>query len=171
LLGHLEISNGDTKPEKILQHTIRSINNYISITHEQAGMFATIFYGILDPPSGKLFYINGGHEPPVIIGPQGIKSGLDPTGPAVGLYPNLEFKIRTITLAPGDTLLIYTDGVTDARNKAGEAFTKKRLMKLMADSCPTAEELIKKIKNQINHHISDENQFDDITIMALRRSE
>jgi len=89
---------------------------------------------------------------------------------AMGLYPNLEFKIRTITLALGDTLLIYTDGVTDARNKAAEAFTKKRLMKLLADSFPTAEDIINKIKTQINDHISDENQFDDITIMALRRS-
>ncbi len=168
--GHLEISNPDTKPEKILQHTIRSINNYISITHEQAGMFATIFYGILDPQTGSLSYINGGHEPPVIIGPQGIKTSLNPTGPAVGLYPNLEFKIRTITLEPGDTLLVYTDGVTDARNKAAEAFTKKRLMKLLADSFPTAEDMINNIKTQINDHISDENQFDDITIMALRRS-
>jgi sigma-B regulation protein RsbU (phosphoserine phosphatase) len=168
--GHLEIINPDTKPEKILQRTIRSINNYISITHEQAGMFATIFYGILDPQTGKLSYINGGHEPPIIIGPQGIKTSLNPTGPAVGLYPNLEFKIRTITLARGDTLLIYTDGVTDARNKAAEAFTKKRLMKLLADSFPTAEDIINKIKTQINDHISDENQFDDITIMALRRS-
>ena len=151
-------------------------------------MFATIFYGILDPPTGKLFYINGGHEPPIIIGPQGIKNGLDPTGPAVGLYPNLKFKIRTVTLERGDTLLIYTDGVTDARNKAGDAFTKKRLMKLLADSCPTAEDLIKKINHQINHHrnqspqkpllvrsrrkLADaENQFDDITIMASRRRE
>jgi len=134
-------------------------------------MFATIFYGILDPQTGRLSYINGGHEPPIIIGAQGIKASLNPTGPAVGLYPNLEFKTLTITLDPGDTLLIYTDGVTDARNKAGEAFTKKRLMKLLADSFPTAEVMINKIKSRINDHISDENQFDDITIMALRRSE
>ena len=66
--GHLAISNPATDPAKILQKTILSINNYISITHEEAGMFATIFYGILDPDKGILTYINGGHEPPIIIG-------------------------------------------------------------------------------------------------------
>ncbi len=167
--GHLEINNPDTTPEKILLRTIRSINNYISITHEQAGMFATIFYGILEPQTGELAFINGGHEPPIIIGPGGIKTTLKPTGPAVGLYPNLEFKTSSIILAPQDTLLVYTDGVTDAQNKAGAAFSKHQLISLAENSFATAEDLITKIKIQVNEHISGENQFDDITIVALRR--
>jgi serine phosphatase RsbU (regulator of sigma subunit) len=169
--GHLEINNPATDSEKILQKAILSINNYISITHEKAGMFATIFYAILDTASGTLTYINGGHEPPVIIGAEGIKTNLDPTGPAVGLYPDLEFKTRTVKLERNDVLLVYTDGAIDARNKAGEAFTKKRLHDLLAESSPSAEKLINKIKTQINDHILSENQFDDITIMALRRNE
>ena len=134
-------------------------------------MFATIFYAILDPEKCILTYINGGHEPPIIIGAEGIKTSLDPTGPAVGLYPDLKFKTRTVKLEPGDVLLVYTDGVIDARNKAGEAFTKKRLQDLLAESSPSAEELINKIKTQINDHTHSENQYDDITIMALRRNE
>ena len=167
--GHLEVSNPNMDPARILQKTILSINNYISITHEEAGMFATIFYGILDPGNGILTYINGGHEPPVIIGAAGIKTSLDPTGPAVGLYPDLEFKTRTVTLEPEDVLLVYTDGVIDARNKAGEAFGKRKLHDQLVDSSLPAEELIKKINARINDHIQNENQFDDITIMALRR--
>ena len=167
--GHLEMNHLDTKPEKILLRTIRSINNYISITHEQAGMFATIFYGILEPQTGELAFINGGHEPPIIIEPGGIKTILKPTGPAVGLYPNLEFKTGSIILAPQDTLLVYTDGVTDAQNKAGAAFSKKRLLNIAENSFATAEDLISKIKIRVNEHIADENQFDDITLMALRR--
>ena len=167
--GHLEINNLDPKPEKILLRTIRSINNYISINHEQAGMFATIFYGILEPQTGELSFINGGHEPPIIIRPEGIKTILKPTGPAVGLYPNLEFKTGSIILAPQDTLLVYTDGVTDAQNKAGVAFSKKRLLNMTENSFATAEDLITKIKIGLNEHIADENQFDDITMMALRR--
>jgi len=169
--GHLAIGNPTTDPARILQKTILSINNYISITHEEAGMFATIFYGILDPDKGILTYINGGHEPPIIIGKEGLKSSLDPTGPAVGLYPDLEFKTRTVKLEPADLLLVYTDGVVDARNKADEAFSKKRLQDLLGDTSLSAEELIKKIKNQVNDHIQSEDQFDDITIMALRRIE
>ena len=167
--GHLEIGNLDTKPEQILLRTIRSINNYISITHEQAGMFATIFYGILEPQTGELAFINGGHEPPIILGPGGIKTILKPTGPAVGLYPHLKFKTSSIIMEPQDTLLVYTDGVTDAQNKAGAAFTKNRLINLAENSFATAEDLITKIKTGVNEHISSENQFDDITIVALRR--
>ena len=131
-------------------------------------MFATIFYAILDTASGALTYINGGHEPPIIIGAEGIKTHLDPTGPAVGVYPDLEFKTRTMNLERQDMLLVYTDGATDARNKAGDAFTKKRLQNLLVNSSLSAEELINMIKTQINDHILNENQFDDITLMALR---
>jgi serine phosphatase RsbU (regulator of sigma subunit) len=167
--GHLDISGSDANPEKILQHAICSINNYISITHEQAGMFATIFYGILDPQNGKLTYINGGHEPPIVKGPGGIKTNLSPTGPAVGLYPNLDFKTRTINLEPDDILLVYTDGVTDAQNTAGETFTKRQLLKTTENSSRTAQDLIRKIKTRIDEHILGADQFDDITIVALRR--
>ena len=167
--GHLEIDNIDTKPEEILRHTIRSINDYISITHERAGMFATIFYGILEPQTGELCYINGGHEPPIIIGAGEVKGVLEPTGPAVGVYPDLAFETGSIILAPRDTLLVYTDGVTDAQNKAGEAFTRKRLTDLTQNSFTTAEDLIAGIKTTLNEHIAGENQFDDITVMALRR--
>ena len=72
-------------------------------------------------------------------------------------------------MEPQDTLLVYTDGVIDAQNKAGAAFTKNRLIKLAENSLMTAEDLIEKIKTRVNEHISGENQFDDITIMALRR--
>jgi len=132
-------------------------------------MFATIFYGILDPQNGKLTYINGGHEPPIIKGPEGIKTNLSPTGPAVGLYPNLEFKIGTINLEPDDLWLVYTDGVTDAQNTAGETFTKKQLIKIAEKSSRTAQDLIRKIKTRIDEHILGADQFDDITIVALRR--
>lgn len=170
-VGHLEISNPAMDPAKIIHKAVRSINNYISITHEKAAMFATIFYAVLDPASGKLTYINGGHEPPIIIGAQGIKSALDPTGPAVGLYPDLDFKTRQVTLERGDMLLVYTDGVIDARNKAGEMFSRNKLMDLLAESPQSAKDLINRIKTHLNDHILGENLFDDITIMALRRNE
>jgi len=66
-------------------------------------------------------------------------------------------------------LLVYTDGVVDARNKADEAFYKKKLQNLLEDTSASAAELINKIKSQLNDHIQREKQFDDITIMTLRR--
>ncbi len=167
--GHLETAANKTTPEEILQDTFRSINNYISITHEQAGMFATIFYGILDPQTGRLTYINGGHEPPIITGINGKKNFLEPTGPAVGLYPDLDFSVRSLTLKPEDMLLAYTDGVTDSRNPAGDPFTKEQLLAIAGDLSGTARNLVDRIKSRLDEHILDAEQFDDITLVALRR--
>jgi len=161
--------NSDSDPAEILEKTIRAINGYISITHEQAGMFATIFYCILDPDTGELFYINGGHEPPVIIGREGIRSWLRPTGPAVGLFPNLKHTVGTARLEPGDTLLVLTDGVTDAQNMTDQAFTKSRLEEMLKEPFSSAGDLISRIKHRISAHIAGAEQFDDITVLALQR--
>ena len=80
--NHLDSGISLKHPEKLLKDTITAINDYISITHEDAGMFATVFYGILDPDSGSLYYINGGHEPPAVLNSGGIKTWLAPSGPA-----------------------------------------------------------------------------------------
>lgn len=167
--NHLSNKGSHHNPGKILQHTIQTVNNYISMTHEDAAMFSTIFFGILDTESGVLQYINGGHEPPIIIGPQGVKTSLCPTGPAVGLYPDAPFAVRNVQLEPEDVLLAYTDGVIDAQNKDGETYSRHRLTKLLAEPCPSAKALIDVISLQIKTYISNQDQFDDITILALRR--
>jgi serine phosphatase RsbU (regulator of sigma subunit) len=133
-------------------------------------MFATIFFGFLNPDSGVMHYINAGHEPPMIIGAEGAKPRLYPTGPAVGLFPNAAFDVLKIKLEPGDVLLAYTDGVVDAQSIAGERFTKYRLKKLVAASVPSATSLIDKISDQIKNHNTGQQQYDDITILALRRN-
>ena len=156
-------------PTKALQHTMHSVNNYISTTHDADNMFSTIFFGILDPESGVLHYINGGHEPPMIINGRGIKTSLYPTGPAVGLFPNAAFDVSNIQLEPEDVLLAYTDGVIDARDQAGGYFTRNRLAELVTESYPSAKALVDRISFQLNDHSSGQEQFDDITILALRR--
>jgi sigma-B regulation protein RsbU (phosphoserine phosphatase) len=167
--NHLDPNSYHPEPDKTLRNTIRSINNYISITHEDDGMFSTLFFGILDPEQGVLHYINAGHEPPLVISSGAIKASLSPTGPAVGLFPDVKFDVQSITLAPQDILLAFTDGVIDAQNKAGEAFTKLRLTKILKESLPSAKTVIEKISHQIQTHVFGQEQFDDITILALRR--
>ena len=83
-------------------------------------MFATLFFGVLNPVTGQLYYINGGHEPLYVINSSGVKTMLKPTGPAVGMIPDTRFKIQQIDLEPGDMLVGYTDGVTEARSPEDE---------------------------------------------------
>ncbi len=153
-----------------LKSAMEQTNNYIAKNHGDTGMFATVFFGILDPATGLLQYINGGHEPPMIIGPDGIKNRLQPTGMAIGIMEDSEFVIESVQLAPGDILLAYTDGVTDARNPDREFFTEANLISLVNRPAPTANALVDRIMDSLQAHIADADQFDDITMLAVRRA-
>jgi serine phosphatase RsbU (regulator of sigma subunit) len=149
---------------------VQLTNNYISKNHGETGMFATLFFGVLDPASGVLTYINAGHEPPYIIGPAGVKETLRPSGPAVGVMPHTEFKIQQVHLAAGDTFVGYTDGIPDARSPHDQPFTKKRLQSLFEQPVSSASDLLEQIIANLTTHIDNAPQDDDVTILAVRRA-
>ena len=144
-------------------------NDYIAQNHWQTSMFATLFFGVLDPKTGLLSYINGGHEPLFIINASRIKKTLAPTGPAVGMMPNAKYKIEQVTLDVGDILIGYTDGVTEAKSPAGELFTNKRLRLLLEQPAASVSELMKQIETKLFAYVNDAPQFDDITMLGVQR--
>ncbi len=146
-------------------------NDYIGNYHGDMNMFATLFFGVLDPRTGVLTYVNGGHDPPAIIGPDGaLKTRLMPTGPAVGMMPDMDFEVQQVTLEPGDLLMSFSDGVPDARNPAGERFTLEHLWSLLAQPAPSVAALLDRVETSLYDHIADAEQFDDITMLAVRRA-
>ncbi|MBD0301037.1 MAG: SpoIIE family protein phosphatase, partial [Tolypothrix sp. T3-bin4] len=144
-------------------------NNYIVQNHSQMNMFATLFFGVLDPVTGLLTYINGGHEPLAILGLVGVRQRLAPTGPAVGLLSGTDFKINQVHIKPGEILIAYTDGVTDARDPNGKFFTEKQLLSLLQQPFSSVSALLNHIATHVGIHIADTDQFDDITMLSLRR--
>lgn len=144
-------------------------NNYIAQQHAEMSMFATLFFGVLNPETGWLTYINGGHEPLYILREGIVQETLNPTGPAVGMMPNMKFKVRQIQLHPNDTLIGYTDGVTEARNPNHELFTTKRLISLLEQPIESATDLMEMLKKELFAYIDNAPQFDDITILAIHR--
>jgi len=150
---------------------VRLSNNYIAQSHGDLAMFATLFFGVLDPANGTLTYINGGHEPLFIIRPSGgVREHLHHTGPAVGVTPGALFEIRQTHLEPGEILFGYTDGVTEARADDDTFFNEKRLLSLLNTAAPTAVVLLEKISSSVQEHTGNAEQFDDITMLAVRRS-
>jgi sigma-B regulation protein RsbU (phosphoserine phosphatase) len=146
-------------------------NNYIAQSHGDLAMFATLFFGVLDPANGMLTYINGGHEPLFIIHPSGgVREHLHHTGPAVGVTPGAQFEIKQTLLEPGETLFGYTDGVTEARADDDTFFNEKRLLSLLNTAAPTAVALLEKISSAVEGHTGNAEQFDDITMLAVRRA-
>ncbi len=154
---------------KALQ-AVRLTNDYVAQNHWQMSMFATLFFGVLDPNTGLLSYVNGGHEPLFIINQDGIKQILNSTGPAVGMMPNMKFEIKEVQLEPGEILIGYTDGVTEAKCPEGKLFTDERLKEMVNKPANSASELIERIKNKLFDYMEDAAQFDDITMLAVRRN-
>ena len=150
--------------------TVQGTNDYIARTHGRANMFATAFVAVLDPATGALEYVNAGHEPPAIIGSEGVRARLQPTGPALGLMPGLPFAVQSERLASGETLFAYTDGVVDARDPADGPFGEDRLMDLLHPDAPSAERLLEQIDAALSAHITTAPQFDDVAMLATRRT-
>jgi sigma-B regulation protein RsbU (phosphoserine phosphatase) len=150
-------------------HAVSRTNEYIAHEHGDEGMFATLFFGIIDPLTGGLAYVNGGHEPLIVLNKDGIKHRLKPTGPAVGMMPGSYYKIETLQLEPGDILFGYTDGVTEARSPQDSLYTRRRFEDAIV-SCrlPTAAECIENVKTNLFEFIQNAPQADDITMLAVR---
>ncbi len=152
-----------------LKNAVDLTNNYIATHHGLSNMFATVFFGLLDPESGELLYINAGHESPLLSSGGTLKGRLDPTGPAVGMLPNMDFTMERVTLSPGDSLLLYTDGITDALSPAQKQFSETRLIQAATSPARSAEVLIQNIMRALDTHISHREQYDDITLLAVHR--
>ena len=152
-----------------VRELVGGVNDYIALTHGRANMFATLFFGLLDPATGEMVYVNGGHEAPVVIGPAGVRARLAPTGPAVGMLPRMEFRTARETLAPGETLIVFTDGVSDARDARGELFSEERLLSVLGRPAAGASGTLDRIEAAVGAHCAAADPFDDVTLLALRR--
>ncbi|MFI7011963.1 PP2C family protein-serine/threonine phosphatase [Streptomyces sp. NPDC050145] len=151
-----------------LLNAVVGTNNYLTRNHIRQGYFATMFFGVLDPLTGNLVYINGGHNPPVLVSADGADPVLlEPTGPAVGVMPDVTFSLGYAQISPGDTLFLYTDGVTEARSATGEFFGDDRLLRELTRAAVRGEELLDHMDGALSEFVGAAEQSDDITMMAV----
>ncbi|MEB3263506.1 MAG: SpoIIE family protein phosphatase [Synechococcus sp.] len=145
-------------------------NSYIAINHGETGMFATVFFGILDLATGRMSYINAGHDPIYVLDSEArLKQVLDVSGPAVGMLACMRFAVQEMQFNPGDLLLAYTDGITEARASSGEFFGNSRLQTLLGQGHGSARGLTEAITEAVFAHTGEAEQFDDITLLAVKR--
>lgn len=169
-LSKARLNGAQGRARAALREAVATVNQAVfnSFTHEH--IFVTLFLGVLDSGTGELFYVNAGHEAPVILVPGRIAERLGPSGPAVGLMDPAYFEVQQAQIEPGETLLVYTDGVTDARNGAGERLLLPRLLELLNGATRTAGGLVNAIEALVSDHAGGEPPFDDITLVAVRRA-
>ena len=152
----------------ILKAAVGQTNDYIARVHERAHMFATVFFGILDPESGRLDYVNAGHESALVVGAGTLKQQLGPTAPAIGLMPDCKVEVASTVLDPGDLLFAYTDGVLDATD-TGSSYGESRLIALLTQAHASADALLAALGLALETYSAGADPFDDVTMLAVRR--
>ncbi len=138
-----------------------------------SSMFVTLFYFIADLRTGRVVYCNAGHPPPVRLGREGMAplAAAEGQGGGViaGIYDQAEYSEGELVLAPGETLVLYTDGVTEAINRAEQMYGEARLLRVLAgDAGRTARQQCDRVVADVMAHQAGVEQFDDITLLFFR---
>ena len=169
LMANLQACFRSQEPHTLLQpgHVLETVNRHFfdSTTAER---FATLFFGIYDDRTRSLRYVNCGHVPPMLLRASGEMETLDPTATPIGAFRHWDCAEREVTLRPGDTLLVYSDGVTEAESPAGEDFGEERLTRCLRQSSGMpAPSLVHCIVENVSE-FSHGSRYDDVTVVAVK---
>ena len=152
-----------------LSATMTSLNR-LTCANCPANRFITVFLCVLNGETGELGYCNAGHNPPLIIRADGSHISLPGGGPVVGIIPFMTYQEYKVSLGVGDTLVIYSDGVTEAADPSDDEFETERLAETVRRSRHLpASEIVSNIRQAVTVHAAGAPQSDDITIIAAKR--
>ncbi|MCQ3938040.1 MAG: hypothetical protein DPW18_13465 [Chloroflexi bacterium] len=148
---------------------VRRVNDLL-LPDTQQGMFITAVYGVLDLAQGTFTYVNAGHNPPFWMRANGELEKLTRTAVALGVLAEPKVQQRTLSFEHGDTLLLYTDGLTEAFSPHGELFGEARLMNVMnALQANSADEVLQVVEECLNDFVGAHPLADDLTMLAIRK--
>jgi serine phosphatase RsbU (regulator of sigma subunit) len=148
---------------------LRHVNDLLMPDTRQ-GMFVTAVYAVLDPETGEFTYANAGHNPPLWVCASGKIERLTRTGMALGVLESGLISEKSIRIAPGESILLYTDGLTEAFSPDGDLFGEARLREaVQAVASPSAEAMLDTVESRLNEFIASEPLSDDLTMLAVRR--
>ena len=153
----------DVSPASIMSHVNAEIDR-----HNEACMFVTVFLGILDLNTGELRYTNAGHNPPYLMRRDEVVRLDQRHGPVVGAADGIAYGEDSVMLAPGDQLLVYSDGVTEAMNQDQHLYSEARLVEVLgATRVRTVEESVDSVMNDVWRFQGAADQADDVTVLAV----
>jgi serine phosphatase RsbU (regulator of sigma subunit) len=154
-----------TSPAKLLAQVNRAL-----IEQSPNNMFVSVFYGVIDPAKRSLTYSLAGHNPPFLGRGGEVKvERLLKGGPVIGILPKVHLSDTRLTFAPGDMLVVYTDGLTEAFDKQGQQFGEDRLRETVADhKKKSARKVLDGIEHRLHSFIAGASQSDDITVLVMK---
>ncbi len=153
------------EPHRIME----KVNEGLSLENQQ-GMFVTVFLGIIDLASATLSYCNAGHNLPYLINAANGVSVLDGArSKPLGIRPTFTYETAKLTLTPGDTLFVFTDGITEALNSTDELFSEERLVEALRPLAgEPAKTVVERVIGSVKEFVGNAAQADDIAAMAIR---
>jgi sigma-B regulation protein RsbU (phosphoserine phosphatase) len=147
--------------------------NRILVDERRTGLFVTILAGVLDLDTGVFEFANAGHEPPLLAAADGSEPRwVEGGGPLVGMFGRLDLALQRVTIEPGERIVLYTDGITDAASPAGERFGAGRFLRTIARSCVsdgTAEDTRRAVIDSVLRFQRDAQPADDLALLVFRR--
>ena len=156
-------TSGGRSPAQTIADT-----NRLAALDAADGMFVTLWYGVLQP-DGEVRYVNAGHNPPIVVRADGRVERLPRTGILVGWDADARFGEAAVALAPGDLLVAFTDGVTEARDPSGREFGEGRLLDIVtAHRNADAPEVLAAVRTALDAFVADAPTHDDCTLVVAR---
>jgi serine phosphatase RsbU (regulator of sigma subunit) len=155
---------------KDLTGLVRRLNRQIFLSTDPIH-YATLFLGVLDPPTGKVEYVNAGHNPPFLLTPNCGIEEVAATGTPIGMLESAPFASENLTIEPGGMLFMFSDGIPEAQNAAGEFYEEERLRDVLChERDKSATEVVARVKSDLERFVGDASPTDDITMLLLKRT-
>lgn len=151
--------------------TLTRVNELI-LSDARTDLFVTVFYAVWEPGTGRLAYAVGGHNPPIWVSADGETRMLRGTNLPLGVIAEAQYDEHEIHLHPGDALLLYTDGLTDAVNAEDEEFGMHRVCEVLRDAHQrAASEIVDALEASVRAHVGAVEAFDDMTMVVVKRKD
>lgn len=167
---------GRGNESRVMTTTLRQVNEYMAENHGKAAMFATVFIGAYRYDDNCISYINAGHEAPLVIKNDNweVAERLETTGPAVGIFRQADYGVKSMSFGPGDVLFCFTDGLVDARSAEGESFgidRVRQVLSLLSHKGASPQEILDLVNRMVEKHSDGAEQFDDKTLLVMKARE
>jgi len=154
-----------------ISEVMGEINQYI-FENSPPNKFLTLFYAELDPETGTLAYSNGGHNPPMMVRQNGDVERLETGGLPIGMMQGVAYEQAIVTFAPGDVLVIYSDGITESVNEREEEFEEERLIEVVKNNAGRSASGIRdRIDEALSRFVGTTAPVDDMTLMIIKRTD
>jgi phosphoserine phosphatase RsbU/P len=154
-----------------LDQLARGVNRYACSNSQEGRRFTTAFLADLNPATGEITYVNAGHNVPILRRKSGLIERPEVGGIPIGVLPDSDYQLGTTRLESGDWLVIFTDGVVEAENSAGEEYDEPRLVRMIDRGAgATPAEMLRGLLADLDQFVGNAPQHDDITCLLLKRS-